>query len=32
MLVGYSTLEHLEAAVAAVNKGPLPKTILEKLA
>ncbi len=25
MLVGYSTLDHLEAAIAAVNKGPLPR-------
>jgi aryl-alcohol dehydrogenase-like predicted oxidoreductase len=32
MLVGYSTLDHLEAAIAAVNKGPLPKAVLEKLA
>ncbi len=25
MLVGYSTLDHLDAAIAAVNKGPLPE-------
>src|SRR5207302_7535476 len=25
MLVGYSTLDQLEAAIAAVNKGPLPE-------
>lgn len=32
MLVGYSTLEHLEAAIAAVNKGPLPEAVLKKMA
>jgi aryl-alcohol dehydrogenase-like predicted oxidoreductase len=32
MLVGYSTLDHLEAAIAAVNKGPLPDTVLKKIA
>jgi aryl-alcohol dehydrogenase-like predicted oxidoreductase len=32
MLVGYSTLDHLEAAIAAVNKGPLPPAILARLA
>ncbi len=32
MLVGYSTLGHLEAAIAAVNKGPLSPDILKKLA
>jgi aryl-alcohol dehydrogenase-like predicted oxidoreductase len=32
MLVGYSTLDHLEAAIAAVNKGPLPETVLKKIA
>lgn len=31
MLVGYSTLEHLEAAIAAVNKGPLPETVLKRV-
>jgi aryl-alcohol dehydrogenase-like predicted oxidoreductase len=31
MLVGYSTLAHLEAAIAAVDKGPLPAGILEKM-
>src|SRR5215510_8854044 len=32
MLVGYSTLGHLEAAIAAVNKGPLPDEILRQVA
>ena len=32
MLVGYSTLGHLEAAIAAVNKGPLPQAALQKVA
>jgi aryl-alcohol dehydrogenase-like predicted oxidoreductase len=32
MLVGYSTLDHLEAAIAAVNKGPLPETLLKRIA
>ncbi len=32
MLVGYSTLDHLEAAVAAVNKGPLPQAVLRRIA
>jgi aryl-alcohol dehydrogenase-like predicted oxidoreductase len=31
MLVGYSTLEHLEAAIAAVNKGPLPEAVLKRI-
>ena len=31
-LVGYSTLEHLEYAAAAVNKGPLPRQVLERIA
>jgi aryl-alcohol dehydrogenase-like predicted oxidoreductase len=31
MLVGYSTLAHLEAAIAAVDKGPLPAGIFEKM-
>src|SRR6266404_957158 len=31
-LVGYSTLEHLEYAVAAVDKGPLPRATLERIA
>ena len=30
-LVGYSTLEHLEYAAAAANKGPLPQAALERL-
>ncbi len=30
-LVGYSTLEQLEAAAAAVNKGPLPSAALDRL-
>jgi aryl-alcohol dehydrogenase-like predicted oxidoreductase len=32
MLVGYSTLAHLEEAIAAVNKGPLPPESLKRLA
>ena len=28
MLVGYSTLDHLEAAIAAVTKGPLPAAVI----
>jgi aryl-alcohol dehydrogenase-like predicted oxidoreductase len=32
MLVGYSTLEQLEAAIAAVNKGPLPEAISKRIA
>ena len=32
MLVGYSTLDQLEQAAAAVNKGPLPETVLRKIA
>lgn len=32
VLVGYSTLDHLEYAAAAVNKGPLPATALARLA
>ena len=32
MLVGYSTLDHLEAAIAAVNKGPLAESVLKKIA
>lgn len=32
MLVGYSTLDHLEAAIAAVNKGPLPEPVLRRIA
>jgi aryl-alcohol dehydrogenase-like predicted oxidoreductase len=31
MLVGYSTLDHLEAAIAAVNKGPLPEAVLKRI-
>jgi aryl-alcohol dehydrogenase-like predicted oxidoreductase len=31
MLIGYSTLDHLEAAIAAVNKGALPEAILKKV-
>jgi aryl-alcohol dehydrogenase-like predicted oxidoreductase len=30
-LVGYSTIEHLEYAAAAANKGPLPGAALERL-
>jgi aryl-alcohol dehydrogenase-like predicted oxidoreductase len=32
VLVGYSTLEQLEYAAAAVNKGPLPRAALDRLA
>ena len=32
MLIGYSTLEHLEAAARAVGKGRLPAAILGKIA
>jgi len=32
MLIGYSNLEHLEAAIAAVNKGALPEAVLKKVA
>lgn len=31
MLIGYSTLGHLEEAIAAVNKGPLPAAVLERM-
>ena len=31
-LVGYSTLDHLEYAAAVVNKGPLPRAALDRLA
>jgi aryl-alcohol dehydrogenase-like predicted oxidoreductase len=31
MLVGYSTIEQLEAAIAAVDKGPLPPSALARL-
>jgi hypothetical protein len=32
VLLGYSTLEHLEAAAAAVAKGPLPPPAFARLA
>jgi aryl-alcohol dehydrogenase-like predicted oxidoreductase len=32
MLVGYSTLDHLEQALAAVAKGPLPDWVLKRIA
>lgn len=32
MLIGYSTLDHLEAAIAAVEKGPLPSAIVKRMA
>jgi aryl-alcohol dehydrogenase-like predicted oxidoreductase len=32
MLVGYSTIEQLEAAIAAVDKGPLPEAALSRIA
>jgi aryl-alcohol dehydrogenase-like predicted oxidoreductase len=31
MLVGYSTLDQLEAAIVAVNKGPLPEATLKRV-
>ena len=31
MLIGYSTLDHLETAIAAVEKGPLPDVVLDRL-
>ena len=31
MLIGYSTLDHLDAAIAAVNKGPLPDSALKRI-
>ena len=31
MLVGYSTLQHLEEAIAAVNKGPLPAAAVQRI-
>ena len=31
VLVGYSSLEHLESAAAAVNRGPLPRAVLDRL-
>ena len=32
MLVGYSTIEQLDAAIAAVNKGPLPEAVIRRIA
>src|SRR5206468_2323576 len=31
MLVGYSTVDQLEVAIAAVNKGPLPQAVLSRV-
>ena len=31
MLIGYSTLGHLDSAIAAVNKGPLPEAALKRV-
>ncbi|TAJ36698.1 MAG: aldo/keto reductase [Reyranella sp.] len=31
MLIGYSTLQHLDEAIAAVNKGPLPEAVLKRM-
>jgi len=31
MLIGYSTLDHLEAAIAAVEKGLLPEAVLRRI-
>ena len=32
MLVGYSTMEHLEYAARAIDKGPLPPAALARIA
>jgi aryl-alcohol dehydrogenase-like predicted oxidoreductase len=32
MIIGYSTLDHLEQAIAAVSKGPLPRAALDRVA
>jgi aryl-alcohol dehydrogenase-like predicted oxidoreductase len=32
VLVGYSTMEHLEYAARAINKGPLPRAALDRVA
>lgn len=32
MLVGYSTLQHLEEAITAVNKGALPASVVQRIA
>ncbi|MBV9834217.1 MAG: aldo/keto reductase, partial [Alphaproteobacteria bacterium] len=32
MIIGYSTLDHLEQAIAAAEKGPLPRAALERVA
>lgn len=32
MIIGYSTIDHLEHAAAAVNKGPLPRAALDRVA
>jgi aryl-alcohol dehydrogenase-like predicted oxidoreductase len=32
VLVGYSTLDHLEDAARSINKGPLPRAALDRLA
>jgi hypothetical protein len=31
VLLGYSSLEHLEAAAVAVGKGPLPAAAVQRL-
>jgi aryl-alcohol dehydrogenase-like predicted oxidoreductase len=31
VLVGYSSIEHLEYAAACANKGPLPRPALDRL-
>ena len=31
VLLGYSSIEHLETAAAAINRGPLPEPVLERL-
>jgi aryl-alcohol dehydrogenase-like predicted oxidoreductase len=32
MIIGYSTLDHLEQAIAAAEKGPLPRAALDRVA
>jgi hypothetical protein len=31
ILLGYSSLDHLESAAAAINRGPLPPAALQRL-
>jgi len=32
MIIGYSTMDHLEQAIAAAEKGPLPRAALDRVA